>query len=109
MLVHMRIIKRNTLINYWKKFPETEQPLKSWFDEVINAHWKSPNELKRQFRNASVITNKRIVFNIKGYSHRLVVDIEFRIGIVFIVWIGSHKNYDKIVVKEVKYVKTNQD
>jgi mRNA interferase HigB len=103
----MRIIARNTLINYWRYYPDVEQPLKSWYDEVLNANWKSPNELKKQFRNASVITNKRVVFNIKGNSYRLVADIEYRIGIVFIVWVGTHKKYDKVNVKEIKYVKTD--
>lgn len=103
----MRIIARNTLINYWKFYPDVEQPLKSWYDEVLNANWKSPNELKKQFRNASIITNKRVVFNIKGNIYRLIADIEYRIGIVFIVWIGTHKKYDKVNVKEIKYVKTD--
>jgi mRNA interferase HigB len=103
----MRIIARNTLIKYWETNPVSEQPLKSWFDEVQNAYWETPNELKWQFRNASVITKKRVVFNIKGNNYRLVVDIEYKIGIVFIVWIGTHKEYDNINVKEIKYVKTN--
>ena len=101
----MRIIARSTLIDFWKDHSESEQPLKSWFDEIQNALWKTPNQLKSQFKNASVITKKRVVFNIKGNNYRLVVDIEFRIGIVFVVWIGTHKEYDKINVKEIKYVK----
>jgi mRNA interferase HigB len=103
----MRIISRKTLVNYWNKYPEVELPLKAWFDEVLNASWSSPNELKRQYKNASVITNKRVVFNIKGNSYRLIVDVEYRIGIVFIVWIGTHKAYNRINVKQVSYVKTN--
>jgi mRNA interferase HigB len=103
----MRIIARNTLIKFWNNYPEAEQPLKSWYDEVLNAIWKSPNELKKQYSNASVITNKRVVFNIKGNSYRLIADIEYRIGIVFIVWVGTHKMYDKVNVKEIKYVKTD--
>jgi mRNA interferase HigB len=103
----MRIISRSTLINYWRKYPVTEQPLKSWFDEIQNAFWETPYQLKEQFRNASVITKKRVVFNIKGNSYRLVFDIEFKIGIVFIVWIGTHKEYDKINVKEIKYGKAS--
>ena len=103
----MRIISRTTLIRFWKKFPDAEQPLKSWFDEVRAAIWSSPNELKKQYRNASIITNKRVVFNIKGNSYRLIVDVEYKIGIVFIVWIGTHKEYDKINVKEISYVKTD--
>lgn len=103
----MRIISRNTLIQYWEKFPDVEQQLKSWFDEVRNASWMSPNELKRQYRNTSIISDKRVVFNIKGNSYRLVIDVEYKLGIVFIVWLGTHKEYDKINVKEIKYVKTN--
>ncbi|MEO8231643.1 MAG: type II toxin-antitoxin system HigB family toxin [Ignavibacteriota bacterium] len=103
----MRIISRTTLIGFWKNFPEAEQPLKSWFDEVRIAVWSSPNELKKQYRSASIITNKRVVFNIKGNSYRLIVDVEYKIGIIFIVWIGSHKEYDKVNAKEISYVKTN--
>ncbi|HED37075.1 MAG TPA: type II toxin-antitoxin system HigB family toxin [Ignavibacteria bacterium] len=102
----MRIISRKTLINFWEKHRETEQALKSWFDEVSNVIWTSPNKLKEQYRNASIITNKRVVFNINGNKYRLVVDVEYRIGIVFIVWIGTHKEYDKVNIKEIKYVKT---
>ena len=80
-----------------------EQALKSWYDEVLNALWASPNELKKQYHNASIITKKRVVFNIKGNRYRLVVDIEYKIKIVFIVWIGAHKEYDKLNVKEIKY------
>jgi mRNA interferase HigB len=103
----LRIISRKTLIEYWEKHPEIEQPLKAWFDEVINAKWISPNELKQQYHNASIVTSKRVVFNIHGNKYRLIVDIEYKIGIVFIVWIGTHKEYDKLDVKEIKYVKTN--
>jgi mRNA interferase HigB len=103
----MRIISRSTLIRFWKKHAVTEQPLKSWFDEASNSKWRSPNELKKYYRNASVINKKRVVFNIKGNEYRLVVDIEYKIGIVFIIWLESHSQYDKINVKEIKYVKTS--
>ncbi len=99
----MRIIARKTLIKFWEKYPDTEQPLKSWFDEISNTPWSSPNEVKSQYHNASIITKKRVVFNIKGNRYRLVVDIEYKIKIVFIVWIGTHKEYDKLNVKEIKY------
>lgn len=97
----MRIISRNTLIQYWEKFPDVEQPLKSWFEEVRIASGTSPNELKRQYRNASIISDKRVVFNFKGNSYRLIVDVEYKLGIVFIVWLGTHKEYDKINIKEI--------
>lgn len=103
----MRIISRKTLINFWEKYPESEQPLKSWFEESKNAQWNSPHDLKHQYKNTSIITNKRVVFNIKRNDYRLIVDIEYKIKLVFIVWIGTHKQYDKINVKEIKYVKSN--
>lgn len=103
----MRIISRNILISFWKKYPDSVQTLKAWFDEVRNAGWRSPNELKEQYRNASVISSKRVVFNIKGNSYRLIADIEYKIGILFIVWVGTHEEYNKISVEEVKYDKAN--
>ena len=81
--------------------------MKAWYDEARNAKWISPNELKKQYRNSSIIANKRVVFNIHGNKYRLIVDIEYKIGVVFIVWIGTHKEYDKLNVREVKYVKTD--
>jgi mRNA interferase HigB len=103
----MRIISRNTLIRFWEKHSDIEQSLKAWYDETRNALWNSPNELKKQFSSASLINKKRVVFNIKGNEYRLAVGIEYRIGIVFIIWVGTHKEYDKINIKEIKYVKTN--
>ena len=102
----MRIISRKILKKFWQIHHDAEQSLKAWFAETENAEWKHANELKEQFRSASIITNKRVVFNIKGNRYRLVVDIEYQFGIVFIVWIGSHIEYDKIKVKEISYDKT---
>ena len=61
----MRIISRKTLISFWKKHPDSEQALKSWFDESQNANWNSASALKKMYKNASIITSKRVVFNIK--------------------------------------------
>ena len=99
----MRIISRKTLIAFWEKHPKSEPALKAWYDEASSMDWKTPNELKKQYRNASIISSKRVVFNIKGNYYRLVVDIEYRIGIVFIVWVGNHKEYDKVNILELKY------
>lgn len=104
----MRIIAIKTLKEYWEEFPQAEQSLFSWHEEANAAEWNNPNELKSQYRNASILTDKRVVFNIHGNSYRLIVDIEYRLKIVFIVWFGTHKEYDKINAKEVSYVKTNK-
>lgn len=103
----MRIIAISTLRNYWIGNSNSEQSLKAWIQEVEKSNWKNSAELKQKFRNASIINSKRVVFNIKGNDFRLVVDIEYRLKIIFIVWVGTHSEYDKIDVKTVKYVKTN--
>ncbi|MCX6152433.1 MAG: type II toxin-antitoxin system HigB family toxin [Ignavibacteriales bacterium] len=102
----MRIISRNILIAFWSKHQDAEEPLKAWFDEAKKAKWKSPNELKKHYKNASIISDKRVVFNIKGNHYRLVADIEYYIGIVFIIWIGTHKDYNKLNIKDLQYAKT---
>ena len=103
----MRIIAKRTLQQFWERHPQTEQPLKAWFDEAQSASRDNPNELKRQYRSASIIGKKRVVFNIHGNDFRLVVDIEYRLKIIFIVWIGTHGEYDTIDITTLHYVKTN--
>ncbi len=103
----MRVIAARTLREYAKEFPLAEQSLFSWHDEAINAEWKYPAELKAQYRNASILNNKRVIFNIHGNSFRLIVDIEYKLKIVFVVWFGTHKQYDNIDAKTINYVKTN--
>ncbi len=103
----MRIIAVKTLKNYMKDFPKSEQPLLAWYDECLNAEWNTPNELKVQFGNVSILSDKRVVFNIHGNTYRLIVDIEYRLKIVFIVWFGTHKDYDKIDAKNINYGKAH--
>jgi mRNA interferase HigB len=104
----MRVIAVQTLKKYWTEFPKAKQSLLAWYDEAETAIWNNPNQLKEQYRSASIISDKRVVFNIRGNDFRLVVDIEYRLSIVFIVWFGSHKQYDSINVKTISYVKTNK-
>jgi len=102
----MRVIAVKTLKLYGKKKKEAEQSLFAWYEEAGKAQWKNHNELKEQIHNASVVGNKRVVFNIHGNKYRLIVDIEYRLQIIFIVWIGTHAEYNKIDAKKVIYVKT---
>jgi mRNA interferase HigB len=69
----MRIIARSTLREYWQKYPDTEQPLKAWFDDASRANWQSPSDIKEVYANASIIANNRVVFNIKGNNYRLII------------------------------------
>lgn len=75
----------------------------SWFHEVQRADWKNPADVVKSYANASIITDERVVFNIKGNDYRLVVAIDYSRQLVFIKWLGSHTEYDKIDVKTVKY------
>jgi mRNA interferase HigB len=101
----MRIIKEKTFSDYCKlsKYKQAEESLKAWVYEVKYSIWNNANELKAKYRNASIISSKRVVFNIKGNDYRLIVDVEYKLKIVFIVWFGTHTEYDKIDAKTVRY------
>jgi mRNA interferase HigB len=103
----MRVIAVKTLKEYAAEFQQAEQALFSWYEEAVLAGWNNPNELKEQYRNASILSNKRVVFNIHGNSYRLIVDIEYRLKIIFVIWFGTHKQYDNIDAKTISYVKTH--
>ena len=105
--VDMHVISKSTLVAFWNKEPLAEQGLRVWYDQTTKTRWKSPSELKNQFRSASIISNKRVVFNIHGNMYRLIVDIEYRLQLIFVVWVGTHKAYDLIDVRKVKYVKAD--
>ena len=77
--------------------------LDAWFAEVEKAGRRSTAEVKRSYATASIVTADRIVFNVKGNAYRLVVAVDFEKSIVWIKWIGTHKDYDRIDVKEVKH------
>jgi mRNA interferase HigB len=98
-------IKERTLNDYsrLKKYHLASGSLKAWIYEVKNSKWDNANELKAKYRNASQIGSKRVVFNIKGNDFRLIVDIEYKMKLVFIVWFGTHREYDKIDAKTVNY------
>ncbi|MFM2386656.1 MAG: hypothetical protein RL660_1413 [Bacteroidota bacterium] len=97
----MRIISRKTLREFWEEYDDCEQQLKSWFKEVNAAEWKNINELKESFPSASIIADNRIVFNIKGNHYRLIVKINFDFQIVWIRFVGTHKQYDNINAKKI--------
>jgi len=105
----MRIIARRTLREYsesrakHKDGKALKAALDAWFEEAHRARWKSMAEIKRQYRNASVVTSDRVVFNVKGNDYRLVVAVDFEKGILWIKWVGTHSDYDKIDVAKVKY------
>lgn len=90
------IIAKSTLREFWEKYPDAEQYLKSWHETAMNANWKTPSDIKKTYANASILKNSRMVFNIKGNTYRLVVKINFEMQWIFIRFIGTHNEYDKI-------------
>lgn len=99
----MRIIAVGTLRDFWEKYPDAEQQLKAWYDEAKVAEWRTPAAVKAQYGNASIIANNRVVFNIKGNDYRLIVAIAYKTGVIFIKFIGTHAEYDKVDAATVEH------
>ena len=97
----MRVIARGTLRDYWVKDPDSEEHLKSWFKVTSNADWRNPQEVKACYRNASILKDGRVVFNIAGNKYRLVAWINYPHRVVYIRFIGTHEEYDKTDVQTI--------
>lgn len=92
----MRIIARGTLRDFWRRHPDAEMPLRAWYANASRADWHSPADVKAAYRSASFVANSRVVFNIKGNEYRLVAAVHYNRGMMFIRFIGTHREYDKI-------------
>lgn len=92
----MRVISKKTLIAFWEKHSDSEQALRAWYDEAVGAHWQTPNEIKDQYKSASVVGKNRVVFNIAGNKYRLIVAIAYQFGAIYIKFVGTHQEYDKV-------------
>lgn len=99
----MRVIAKSTIKKFWEQpgCADAKGPLRSWYEETMEATWLSPQAVKDQYRNASICGNNRVVFNIGGNKYRLVVEIQYRLGIVWVKFIGTHTQYDKINVESI--------
>lgn len=100
----MRIIAKRTLRQFWNSDPEyldSKGALESWHDEVYRANWSTPQELKVQFGTASILKDSRVVFNIHGNKYRLIVKINYAYKIVYIRFVGTHKQYDAIDMESI--------
>ncbi len=91
-----RIIAKRTLREFGGKHSDSEQYLKTWYETVKSSNWKSPNDIKETYINASILKDSRVVFNIKGNSYRLIVKFNFDRQWAFIRFVGTHAEYDKI-------------
>ncbi len=96
----MRVIAKSTLEAFWKEHGDSEQSLRSWYREASKAGWKTPAEVKEQYRTASILKKSRIVFNIAGNKYRLLVEVLYPIGVIYVKFIGTHKHYNAIIAED---------
>jgi len=97
----MRVIALKTLRVFWERHPDARQALQAWYHDAKQVRWKSPSDIKSVYRNASVIGNNRVVFNIKGNRYRLVAAVQYPHGIVYVRFVGSHKAYGAVNAETV--------
>lgn len=92
----MRILSKSTLRAFWEQHPAAELALRAWYKDATAAAWATPNDVKAQYGNASIVANNRVVFNIKGNDFRLIVAINYSFFVVRIRFIGTHAQYDQV-------------
>jgi mRNA interferase HigB len=99
----MRVIAKRTLKTFWAKpgCADSRGPLESWHQEATQASWATPQAVKDQYASASICGNNRVVFNVGGNKYRLVVEMQYRAGIAWVKFIGTHAQYDRIDVETV--------
>jgi len=92
----MRVIPKATLVNFWLIHPSARTALQSWFEDASHADWKTPQDIKARYANASFVSANRVVFNIKGNDYRLVAAVAYRYSALYIKFVGTHAQYDAI-------------
>jgi mRNA interferase HigB len=92
----MRVIALGTLREFWRRHPDAEMPLRAWYAIARRAVWSRPAEIKADYRNASFIAGNRVVFNVKGNDYRIVVAVHYNRGLMFVRFVGTHGQYDRI-------------
>lgn len=97
----MRVIAKSTLRNFWMRHRDAKGALEAWHDEALAAHWKTPHDIKRDCPAASICADNRVVFDICGNKYRLVVEVQYVAGIVWVKFVGTHAEYDLIDVSRV--------
>jgi mRNA interferase HigB len=99
----VKVLVKKTILYYTKKYPIVKTQLLIWYNEFSKVDFRNFNELKRVYGNASLVNNERVVFNIKGNDFRLVVSINFLQTACYVIWFGTHKEYDKINVETIAF------
>jgi len=98
----MRVIAVSTLKDFWVRHPDAEQALRAWYDEAKHAIWMTPQDIKEHYASASFVGGNRVVFNIKGNDYRLIVAVAYRFQAIYIKFVGTHAEYDRLDAKTVE-------
>ncbi len=97
----MHVISGKTLRQFWERYPDAEEALRDWHRRAEAANWRSPQQVKIDYPSASIIGDDRVVFNVKGNSYRLIAHIRYRYSRVYVRFIGTHAEYDRIAATEI--------
>jgi len=100
----MRVIAVSTLREFWQKHPQARVPLQVWYHSVTAAQWQTPADIKAQYRHVSFVGHNRVIFNIKGNDYRLIVSVLYRAQVVYIKFVGTHREYDQINAATVEHL-----
>lgn len=97
----MRVVKKKTIVEYFATHPDAKVALEDWYEKAANAQWKNFADLRRTFGSADNVGGKRIVFNIKGNDYRLVAIVLYRIGMIYVRFIGTHSEYSRLSKEQI--------
>ena len=92
----MNIYNKSSLIEYYQTHPDCKNTLEKWYHDVISKNWLKPSDVTRDFIKARIIKNNRAIFEINGSDYRLIVQLNYAKGWVFVKFIGTHSEYDKV-------------
>ena len=98
----MRIISKSTLVDYYTKVPQSKTALEEWYEKAKKSEWACFADIKKTFNSVDAVGNQHYVFDVKGNDYRLVVVIQFTPSTVYIRFVGTHAEYDKI--KDIKNI-----
>jgi mRNA interferase HigB len=100
----MNVITKRTIVYYTEQYPSAKTGLLTWLKEFSEKNFDNPNELKETYRNASIIANHRVIFNIKGNDFRLITSVNYRTKAAYVIWFGTHREYDDIDAATIKHL-----
>jgi mRNA interferase HigB len=101
----MRVISKQTLRLFWERHPSARDGLESWYALMKESHFGHPAEVRRLFNHADFLGNGIAIFNIKGNDYRLIVDMMYKWQVVFVLWIGTHAEYDRLTERDIQAMK----